>query len=105
MPLCANQRLDISMERREDSEWITLTLSDGSTVVSQCCEVGTNTAKRDYHRTEAIVIGLRRLVSAAIEQGLISVSWKTESEKAMSLTEWGFYGSDQVPRETRRGNR
>jgi hypothetical protein len=92
IPLCANGRLEISLEQGQDSEWVTLSLSSNTASVLIRCEVDQTTANRSYHRKEAIVIGLRRLVSDAVDQGLISLAggvWGA-TEPALSRFEWGL---------------
>jgi hypothetical protein len=42
--------------------------------IEVCYPVGKNTINRPYHRKEAMVIAMRRLISAAIDQHLISTS-------------------------------
>jgi hypothetical protein len=42
--------------------------------IEVCYPVGKNTINRPYHRKEAMVVAMRRLISAAIDQGLISTS-------------------------------
>jgi hypothetical protein len=95
------QNLNLSISVEEDPEYIVLSLasasSHGSVIHRQ--EVGSNTTNRAYHRKEALVIGVRHLMSKAVDQNLISVSlgaWKISNtgtsspESTMSSTEWGF---------------
>ena len=95
------QDLNLSISLEGDPECVVLYLGNTSShgIVAHRQEVGTNTTNRAHHRKEAIVIGMRQLVSKAIEQNLIPVylgisktsSTGTVSDKStMSSTDWGF---------------
>jgi hypothetical protein len=70
--LCRNLRL--SIERLNETSQIRVSLSDNVSLqeVQLCYDVGDNTLNRRYHLREAMVITMRRLISQAVDAGLIS---------------------------------
>ena len=63
--------------------------------VEVCCEVNESTVlSRTYHIRESIVIGMRRLMFAALEGGLVQISLSgslgalTTSSKKEPLAKW-----------------
>jgi hypothetical protein len=70
--LCRN--LKLSIERLDETSQIRLCLRNDVSLeeVDLCYDLGDNTLDRRYHLREAMVIGTRRLVSLAVDAGLIS---------------------------------
>jgi hypothetical protein len=73
MNLASDIRLSIDLETDGIEEWIKLKLEDRTNLVEIDYPVGQNTLNQPYHREEAMVIGLRRLIRQAIKEGLICV--------------------------------
>lgn len=105
--LAPQLNLELELDQRGDTEWIKFTLTSprNTCVIKRWQQVSTNTLNRPYHRREALVIGLRQLVGAALSEGLISVSLggstptsptsTVPNESTMSETDWGF-GSEST---------
>lgn len=75
--LCKNLRLTIVRLDHSTPEQIRITLSDdlSMTEAEVCCELSPSVTKVDkiYRQKEAITIGIRRLVSHAIELEMIQI--------------------------------
>lgn len=74
--LCRNLQLSIELEDASHGEQILITLANGLLMkeVQECYPVSTNTLNKRYHRQEAMVIAMRRLITKATDEGLISIS-------------------------------
>ena len=70
--LCRN--LKLSVERLNETSQISVCLRDDVSLqeTKLCYDVGDNTTNRRYHLREAMVIAMRRLISQAVDAGLIS---------------------------------
>jgi hypothetical protein len=91
--VCKNLKLSI----RQQSRRVVLKLEDPLAMreVEVECEVNESTVlSRTYHIREAIVIGMRRLMFAALEGGLVKISLSgslgalTTSNKKVPLVKW-----------------
>jgi hypothetical protein len=76
--LCRNLRLSIELEDVPGGvgEQVVATLENGLLMkeVQTCYPVNATTPNRLYHRKEAMVIAMRRLVDLAVTENLISIS-------------------------------
>ena len=76
--LCRNLRLSIELEDipGTNSEQVVVTLENGLLMkeVQTCYPVNNVTLNRLYHRKEAMVIAVRRLIDLAVKEDLISIS-------------------------------
>lgn len=73
--LCKYLRLSIDLVQKDEQQLIKLKLEDPIQMedIEVRQTIATNTTNRPYHRREAMVIGMRRLVTAAIDKSLIKV--------------------------------
>jgi hypothetical protein len=75
--LCKRLRLSIELrDAPQNEEEIVVRLTNDLTLaeIELCYPVGSNTQNKKYHRKEAMVIAMRRVIDQAVEEGLISVS-------------------------------
>lgn len=88
--LCKKLKLSIEVNDAEGGEQIQVTLTNDMTLEELviCYPVGTNTTQKRYHRREAMVIAMRRLISQAVEDGMILDS------RGVSLDLSGTLGSN-----------
>ena len=92
--LCRNLRLSIDLVEQEAEQLIKFRLEDPVQMeqIEVCQTIGANTANRSYHQREAMVIGMRRLVSAAIDKNLIKTA--VSSFHGISLSQLFMKGSN-----------
>jgi hypothetical protein len=90
---CKNLKLSIRQE--PGAVWLKLTEPLAMREVEVKCEVNESTIlSRTYHIREAVVIGMRRLISAALDGGLLQISLSgslgglSTSNKKVPLAKW-----------------
>ena len=74
--LCKNLRLSADLVQQETEQVIRFKLENPIEMeeVEICQPIGMNTLNPSYHRREAIVIGMRRLMTAALDKSMIKVT-------------------------------